>query len=269
MTNYKLSQIIIYPVKSLPGISLKEAEVEERGLKYDRRWMLIDKDNQFLTQRKLPQMALVNVNIIDKELIFNSKKKIIPPLKIALAGSTSNPIVVKIWDDECEANQYGNEVNDWFSEVLEFKCRLVYMPNTTNRKTSTKYYGESKNVSFADGYPLLIIGEEALNNLNNKLETQIKMNRFRPNLVFTGGKPHDEDAWKNFNIGKIGFTSVKPCARCVITTINTETAKKGKEPLTTLSSYRLKNNKVLFGQNVVSHASGNIQAGAQIILTEL
>lgn len=264
MSNYKLSQINIFPIKSLPGISLRESNVEERGLKYDRRWMLVNEKNMFITQRSFPQLTLINLELNDNELILNHRVKKLGELKISLNHLPNKKINVTVWKDICSAIQYKKEINDWFSEAISFKCKLIFMPNSTKRKTSIKYYKESRNVSFADGYPFLIIGEESLNFLNTKLKSPILMNRFRPNFVFTGGKEHDEDKWSDIRIGELNFSTVKPCARCIITTINTENGKRNEEPLATLSTYRRINNKAMFGQNIVGHSNGIVKIGDEI-----
>ena len=261
MSEYKLTQVNIYPVKSLGGISLSESVVEERGLKYDRRWMLVDQENMFFTQRLIPRMTLIEVKIEDEILIFTHKRKKIEPLKISIKEIPDKIVKVKVWEDYCSAHEYNSEINNWFSGILNFNCKLVYMPDTAKRKTTTEYYPESKNVSFADGYPFLIIGEESLNYLNTKLKVPVEMKRFRPNFVFSGGTAHDEDQWKDITIGDQKFTVVKPCARCVITTIDPESGDKNKEPLATLNTYRNVNNKVLFGQNVISHSNGVVKVG--------
>lgn len=268
MSYYKLSEINIYPVKSLPGISLNESVVEERGLLYDRRWMIVNSENVFITQRLFPQMVFVHVKIEKGRLIFRHRFKNIESLEISLAEYSENKTNVEIWDDKCEAVEYGQEINDWFAEALDTKCKLVYMPKTTKRKTSVKYFNESKNVSFADGYPFLIIGEESLKFLNLKLVEKVSMSQFRPNLVFSGGKEHDEDNWNNITIGAINFSVGKPCVRCVITTINPQNGKKNKEPLATLSKYRNFNGKVMFGQNAISHSEGVIRLGDKIELLQ-
>jgi uncharacterized protein YcbX len=265
MKKYTLTQINIYPVKSLPGILLKESYVEERGLQFDRRWMLVDKKNCFITQRLFPQMIFIDVKIKDKNLVFNHHQKNLTPLNIDIGNTPSTEVEVRIWDDVCIAKIYDQEINEWFSQALDTTCSLVYMPNSIERKTSVKYYSGSKNVSFADGYPFLIIGEESLNFLNSKINIPIEMKNLRPNLVFSGGKPHDEDNWENIKIGEIKFSIVKPCARCVITTIDSK-GKKNKEPLATLNTYRNFNDKIMFGQNALSHNIGKIKIGDPIIL---
>jgi hypothetical protein len=266
MHNYQLSQINIYPVKSLPGISLNESEVEERGIRFDRRWMLVDNENKFITQRLFPQMIFIDVKINNSCLIFNHIRRALEPLLIPLDNFPDKKITVNIWEDTCIAVEYDNDVHNWFSSAINFKCKLVYMPNSTERKTSTKYYHKSKNVSFADGYPFLIIGEESLNHLNSKLKVPVLMEQFRPNFVFSGGKAHVEDYWNEIKIGNLNFNVIKPCARCVITTIDPKSGIKNKEPLATLAEYRNFNNKVMFGQNMVSQTEGIVKVGDKIIV---
>lgn len=262
---YTLSRINIYPIKSLSGISLQSSEVEERGLKYDRRWMLVYENGMFFTQRENPQMALLQPVIKESGLkIFHkqdkSKSISIPPK----VGSESE-IDVIVWNDKVIAQTYPEEIDEWFSNMLGFKCRLVYMPDTSERKVNPSY-AENKIVSFADGYPLLIIGEESLADLNKRMKVTLPMNRFRPNLVFSGGNPFDEDEWKYFQIEEVKFNAVKPCSRCVITTTNQDTAERTDEPLKTLALFRKQGNNVMFGMNVIPESLGEITVGTEIRL---
>ena len=264
MQEYKLSQINIYPIKSLRGIELEQAFVEERGLKYDRRWMLVDLTNEFITQRNFPQMTLIDIKLLDQKLILSHRNKSLDKLEISTNEFPQKSIEVKIWSDVCSALEYNNEINNWFSRAIDFNCKLVYMTDQSERKTTTKYYTQSKNVSFADAFPFLIIGEESLKYLNNKLDIPITMESFRTNLVFSGGEPHDEDNWKNIWIGNLEFVNVKPCSRCVITTVNPDNGTKSREPLRTLATYRTFNNKVMFGQNLIGLSTGKIKIGDKI-----
>lgn len=264
MTNkYFLSEINIYPIKSLGGISLQSATVEERGLQYDRRWMLVDEQNMFITQRLYPKMALLKVEIKNDLLTIKHKQNNFPPLTVQPFPYNADEINVQIWKDNITALKYNHDVNDWFAEAIGLKCSLVHMPHSTKRNVDPEY-ANNKMVGFADGFPFLIIGKESLNDLNNRLEKPLPMNRFRTNFVFSGGKPFDEDNWKTIKIDNIVFHSVKPCARCIITTINQDTGIKSKEPLTTLSTYRKKNGKVLFGMNLVIEETGTIKIGDEI-----
>ena len=250
-----LSQIYIYPIKSLGGISLKTALVQERGLQYDRRWMLVDEKGQFLTQRTFAEMALLQVDLTTEGLLVRHKLKPLKPLIIPYLPESQRQISVSIWDDVCLATEVSAAANAWFTAALNRVCRLVYMPDTTRRLVDEKYAEKGEIVSFADAYPVLVIGEASLQDLNNRLPCPVPMNRFRPSLVFTGGQPFEEDTWNYFTIQNNQFQGVKRCSRCVLTTINQATAEKGQEPLRTLAEYRRVGNKVLFGQNVIPVAA--------------
>jgi len=265
MSNYNLTQINIYPIKSLGGISLQSSTVEERGLQYDRRWMLVDEQNKFITQRLHPKMALLKVEINNDLLTIKHKQNKLSPLTILPLPYDDEAINVQIWKDNVTALKYSNDANDWFTEAISFKCSLVYMPNSTNRKVDPKY-ANNKSVGFADGYPFLIIGEESLNDLNKRLAEPLPMSRFRTNFVFNGGIPFDEDYWKTINIGNMVFHSTKPCPRCVITTIDQNTGVKGKEPLKTLAAFRQIDNNVMFGMNLVAEGTGNVYVGDEITI---
>lgn len=246
-----ISQINIYPIKSLRGIALHSAKVEPRGFQYDRRWMIVDSKGLFISQREVPEMTQLIPEITANQLIIKHATKPYTPLHLPLHPSASAELLhVQIWDDTCHALAVSTAADQWLSEALQTPCRLVYMPDDSFRPTDPQYSQPTDIVSFADGYPILIIGEASLQDLNQRLETPVPMNRFRPNLVFNGGAPYEEDAWKTFQIGGLSFRGIKPCGRCVITTINQENAERGSEPLKTLASYRLDGKKILFGMNV-------------------
>jgi uncharacterized protein YcbX len=171
-----------------------------------------------------------------------------------------------IWDDQVDTIEVDPQVSQWFTQHLGMACRLVCFPEENARLIDPRYRLDRENVSLADAYPFLIIGQSSLNDLNTRLKEPLPMNRFRPNLVFTGGAPFQEDTWRNIRIGKNNFVVVKPCARCVLTTINQDTAEKGIEPLVTLSRYRREENKVLFGQNVIAIDHLEVSVGDSIVL---
>lgn len=260
-----LTEINIYPLKSLGGISLDSTFAGERGLKYDRRYLLVDENGEFLTQRNLPKLALLKLsfaktgfnvlNIIDNSFIT-----------IPFESEGTEKVKVQIWDDVCSSLRVDKKLDEWFSDILKFKCSLVYMPDNEKRIVEKKYETADHIVSFADAYPYLIIGQSSLNDLNSRLENPIPMNRFRPNLVFSGGNPYEEDNWKVFKIGDVNLKAVKPCARCTITTTDQQTAERNKEPLKTLSEYRKIEGKVMFGMNVVCNKQGFVKIGDKIEL---
>jgi uncharacterized protein len=252
-----LSELNIYPVKSLKGIRLQESAVEGRGLRHDRRWMLVDADGRFMTQRDFPKMALIET-VIDREGLvvrLEGRELAVP------SPPDSEPVQVGIWEGPVEATVFAEGVNAWFSEALDTECRLVAMPDTSRRLLPAEFAvrpGEDV-VSFADGYPFLLIGTGSLNDLNSRLSEAVPMNRFRPNFVVEGAEAFAEDTWRKIRIGESVFHLVKPCGRCVMTTVDQATGEKtGKEPLATLSTYRSVNGKVLFGQNLIADKPGGV-----------
>jgi uncharacterized protein YcbX len=208
-------------------------------------------------------LALFKLQITKNGFVIQYKNETNFEIPFSINGDIET---VKVWDDECEAIEY-IEGSTWFSKMLNFTCKLFYMPNQSQRKVSEKYAQNNEITSFSDGFPILIIGQESLNFLNNKLPKPIGMDRFRPNIVFSGGKPFDEDHFKDFSIGKNLLKGVKPCSRCVITTIDQNTTKTSSEPLKTLATFRSKDNNVLFGQNLIATIiEGEIRIGDRIIL---
>lgn len=264
--SFTIQDIFIYPIKSLGGIRLTEAKVEERGFQFDRRWMLVDPQGVFLTQRTHTQMTLLQVQLGETGLIVFDKRNPEDKLQIPYDLISDQEIEVEIWDDSVIANIVDPRLDPWFSEKLGMTCCLVKMPESTHRKVSTKYAVNDESVSFADGMPYLILGQESLNDLNSRLGNPVPMDRFRPNIVFSGGQSYAEDSWKKIRIGAVEFQVVKPCARCVLTTIDQETGFQGKEPLKTLAGYRTVANKVYFAQNMVALETGTIRIGDLIIL---
>jgi uncharacterized protein len=264
----QVSQLNIYPVKSLGGISKQAVQLCNTGFEYDRRWMLVDENNVFLSQRTHPQMVLLHTAQTDEGFIVSKYNDENLSIIIPYVTEAKKKLKVAVWEDICDAVEVSDEHNEWFSDMLHFKCKLVYMPDDAVRLVDKRYAGNKEITSFSDGYPILMIGEATLEYLNNKLKDALPMNRFRPNLVFTGGHAHIEDEMEKFSINEINFLGVKPCSRCVMTTINQQNAEKGKEPLKTLSTYRMKDNKIYFGQNVLHHQSGIINVGDTIHITQ-
>ena len=225
--------------------------------------MLVYENGTFFTQRDHPQMTLLRASIQNDLLHISHSQSKVNELIIPPVPDGSVELEVTVWDDKCTARTYSPKIDDWFTEVLGFKCRLVFMSDDFRREVNTEY-ARNKSVSFADSYPFLIIGEESLNELNCRMGKALPMSRFRTNFVFSGGKPFDEDGWQKIRIGNIEFDVVKPCARCSITTVNHITGKKEKEPLVTLSKFRKVKGNILFGQNMVTDGKGKIEVGSQI-----
>ena len=257
-----VSGLYIYLVKSLGGIKIDAAELTDRGFKHDRRWMLVDNDNRFLTQREHSQMALIGTSITEDGIYVFQKSSPSHHVLIPFSYSSGKKIVVNIWDDLCDAVAVSDELNEWFSDALSISCKLVHMPDDSLRKVDERFAVTKNEVtSFSDAYPVLIISQESLNDLNSRLPHQLPMNRFRPNIVVEGCEPYEEDTMQHFSINGIDFYGVKLCARCVMPTINQDTAEKSKEPTRTLYSYRRREHNVYFGQNVLYHNTGVIKVG--------
>jgi uncharacterized protein YcbX len=259
MPEITLTGIFVYPIKGTAGISLTSAAVEERGLQWDRRCMVVDSQNVCMTQRVFPRLALIHVSLDDHALIVAAEG--MPSLTIPVPRTGAGSMQVRVWDDTVDALTFNKETDAWFSTFLRTPCRLVFMPDSSRRIVESSRTPTEKVVSFADAFPFLIISEASLDLLNRKLPAPISMNRFRPNIVVAGCDPHDEDTWREIGIGTAEFMIVKPCARCVVTTVEQETAIKGQEPLRTLATYRQFDGNVLFGENMISTVLGRITVG--------
>lgn len=261
-----LSELNTYPVKSAAGISVARSLVQWRGLEFDRRWMITDPQGKFMTQRQYPRMALIGVQLKADGLLLSA-----PGMEsIAVVISENPPVKVKVWGDFCQAVPAAAIVNHWLSQFLEMPCQLVYLPETVIRPVDRNYAidPERDRVSFADGFPYLLISEASLQDLNSRLETPLPMNRFRPNLVVSGCEPFAEDTWKKIRIGSVVFHLVKLCSRCAITTVDQATGIRGQEPLATLGQYRRHKGKILFGQNLLPENEGAIALGDSIEVLE-
>lgn len=246
---------------------MSTALVKGRGLENDRRFMLVDGNGLFLTQRQHTSMALLRTAIEEVELIVWHKDNSSQQLRFPLAPEPSLSVTtVKVWDDYCEAQYVSDKADKWFSEKLNSPCRLLYMPESTKRMVDPVYALNNDITSFSDGYPLLLAGQSSLDDLNGRMIEALPMDRFRPNIVMAGGQPFEEDSMEQFSVNGINFYGVKLCGRCVVTTTNQETGATGKEPLKTLAGYRMANNKVYFGQNVLCGGEGVIRSGDEIVV---
>jgi uncharacterized protein YcbX len=269
----EISEINIYPIKSLGGISLNESLVEEQGLRYDRRWMLVDGKGKFFTQREFPKMATLKVSLENDGLRVSDQDDTV---FIPFDKNEGQEIPVEVWNSKLTAQTSADHINQWFSDALQTNCRLVQMNQNSNRPVNPVYaVSKQDKVSFADGYPVLLIGESSLGDLNQKLFDPLPMNRFRPNLVVKNSEAFAEDSWRKIKVGNSIFYIVKPCARCVMTTIDQKKGVfDGKEPLKTLSTYRLVKkdgeSSVLFGQNLIAESAGEtIKIGDQVEILEI
>ncbi len=264
MGDLRLSGITVYPVKAAGGIACSSWEVDEFGLRYDRRWMVVDRLGEFLSQRELPRLALLRTALLPDALCLRAPG--LPELRVPLEPPEGPLLPVTVWAGTTEARSVGPAAADWLTRFLGVECRLVYMPDSVVRPVDRRYARSGERTSFTDGFPFLLVSEASLADLNRRLPAPLPMNRFRPNLVVDGCEPFAEDGWRRLQLGPLELSVVKPCARCVVTTTDQETAERGLEPLRTLATYRKRNGKVLFGQNAIHRGTGRLGVGMPIEL---
>jgi uncharacterized protein YcbX len=266
----KVSEINIYPVKSLGRISMEQITVQRQGLGNDRCFMLVDSKNKLITQRTHPSLALIKVTQKGDGFLIQAPEK--PNLELSKKSLTEKKGLVSIWKDTCSAHYVDKQTNTWFSNYLGLDVSLVSYDHSKPRKTDQLYSSNNDIVSFADSFPILVISKASLNDLNSKLKDKVTMQRFRPNLVVDGCDAFEEDQWRNIKIGDVEFEAVKICSRCILTTIDPKTGIKDKngEPLKTLVQYRrningVKGEKgVFFGMNLIPRSIGIIKLGDSI-----
>jgi uncharacterized protein YcbX len=265
----QVTGINIYPVKSTRPIALSESEVLPRGLPWDRRWMLVDSEGRFITARQYPVLAMIETALAADTLDISVAGR--EGLRISLAEPAAQSIAVTVWKDRCEAVPVGAAADAWFSDYLGVACRLVRMTDQLVRPVNPDYGAPADQVSFADGFPLLLISGASLDDLNRRLPTPVPMQRFRPNLVVDGERAYGEDSWRRIRVGEVEFAGVKNCSRCIFTTIDPHTGVKDAagEPLRTLASYRRREGGgVYFGQNLIPRGLGTIRLGDRVRVLE-
>lgn len=262
-----LSTLTYYPIKACRGFDVPASHVGRMGLEYDRRMMVVTPDGKFLTQREYPRLALVTPTRKNDSLTLSAPNYDSIQLGIQTSGT---PTPVDIWSSKnVSAIDQGDEAAAWFSDWLGTSVRLVHIAEGFKRKLNPMYaINEDDHTGFADGYPILIISEESLRDLNSRLDSALPMNRFRPNLVVKGREPFAEDTWKRIRVGGIEMALVKPCPRCVVTTIDKETLVKSKEPLKTLETFRRHELGAIFGMNTIPLNEGRIEVGMRVEVLE-
>lgn len=269
MASATIAELNIYPVKSCGGIALQRAQLGATGLQGDRRWMLVNAQQRFVTQRELPRMALLKPRLDGIGLVLTAPD--MPPLQVP--GTATAGVMVSVWRDQCTAFDEGDAAADWLSAFLHQPVRLVRFDAAQRRLSNRDWTGDVEAPNqFSDGYPILAISNASLADLNNRLPQPLPMNRFRPNLVLDGVQAYDEDRIHELHAGAVRLRIVKPCTRCKITTTDQSTGiAQPPEPLNTLRGYRwnaqLKG--VLFGQNVVivDGVGTELRVGQELELT--
>lgn len=252
-----VQSLYIYPVKSLAGIPMPYLELDDFGPSGDRRWMIVDAQGKFVTQRRLPKLALIGVVLDDGVVTIE-----IPGQGDFVLTPAIEQQQVTVWRDQVFASSAQHVANE--------PLRLVYMPDSTFRRVDPDRVADVRRVGFADGFPFLVANTASLDELNGRLAQRVDMRRFRPNIVISGAGPWAEDEWRELNIGGVSFRVVKPCSRCVLTTVDPDTGEKNPntEPLKTLAGYRKTPDGVIFGQNAVHEGRGRVVVGDSVSIIE-
>jgi uncharacterized protein YcbX len=260
-----ISSIFTYPIKSCARLEHTEIALDKYGPVWDRRWMVVDSDGIFLTQRELSALALIQPRIEGDQLAIIAPG--MPEICVPLAREAGEVWRVEVWKDTCAAWDEGDEIANWLSDYLNVDTRLVRMADGFVRQVDTTYAPENTPTTFTDAFPLLILSEASLEELNRHMvergKEPVPISRFRPNLVVAGTEPFAEDIWRTVQIGDVTIDVVKPCARCATTTVDQLTGKVPDvtEPLGTLNTFRKQNGKVLFAQNAIHRAPGVVRVG--------
>ncbi|MCU1728656.1 MOSC domain-containing protein [Pseudomonas sp. 7P_10.2_Bac1] len=266
----RLSALYRYPLKSGKGESLLHARLDTLGLVGDRRWMVVDEaTGRFLTQRADPVMSQLSA-------LWNARGGLtlsaqgFAPLEVAVPAPDQHLRGVTVWRDTLRVPDAGDEAAQWLSRFMGKPVRLVHMPQERARTTESGYGHDDDKVAFADGYPLLLIGQASLDDVSDKVGRSMEMLRFRPNLVIEGSEAFAEDGWKRIRIGEVEFRVVKSCSRCILTTIDPQTGERDaqREPLATLMNYRKQPDGVMFGQNLVNDGEGVLEVGMPVTILE-
>jgi hypothetical protein len=262
-----LASLHVYPIKGAAGSAPAEWDLDVRGFRYDRRWMLVEPSGEFITQRDQAELALIRPRIEPPHLLVEAPG--MPLLRLALNPMGGRPLNVCVWEDRVDALLPDQRADQWFTDFLGRPALLAWMPETCVRPLDLRYAQPGDRTGFADAFPFLVISEASLDDLNSRLAVPLPMNRFRPNLVIGGATPFAEDGWSRIRIGTIGMRVVKPCARCLVTTTDQLTGERGVEPLRTLATYRRVDGKVMFGQNVLHDGTGRLAVGDPVTVLEL
>lgn len=266
----RVAALFRYPLKSAAGIRCEAVSLDRFGVRDDRRWMIVDPvARRPITQREIPDLVRLEArdSAGDLELSWRGA----PPAGSTAGAATrlrvnrpprNDPrLPITIWDDTVHLPLAGDEANDWITETLGREARLAFMPDDVERPVNPRYAEAGDRTSLTDGYPLHLVGSGSLDDLNSRLDEPVGVERFRPNLLIDGAPAFGEDDWGEIRVGECELRVVKPCPRCTVTTVDPATGERGVEPLRTLSSYRQRDGRVVFGQNALHGGDGTIRIG--------
>lgn len=278
VVDVRLDAITIYPVKSTRGLPRQAAVVQPWGLADDRRWMVVDADGSFVTARERPELlgVVAAPGPTGTIRLYGSHAE---PIEVDARGR-GRLVPVRVWRSHLDATHADPQADAWFTKLLDQDVRLVWLDDPTRRAVDAEYGRPEDRVSFADGYPLLVTNAASLRQLDawaaedaalrdEPVPGPLDMRRFRPSIVVDTDQAFAEDRWRRIRVGTVEFRVVKPCGRCVLTTIDPDTLARGKEPLSTLARHRRADSKVLFGVNAIPDGTGTIRVGDPVsVLSE-
>jgi uncharacterized protein len=260
-----LSRLFVYPVKSAAGIELQHTQIDDFGVEHDRRFLVVDDDDVFMTQREHPRMSLIHIAIEPPRLVFTASDH--SSCTVPLRPTAGERTRVQIWDDVVGAVRLP-EATEFLSDAIGVPCSLVYMPDDVVRPLHRIYSARRDRVGFADKFPLLILSQGSIDALNARLQQPVDVRRFRPNLLIDGVPPQAEDTWARIRVGSLEIHVIEPRARCSITTVNPDTGVRGKEPLRTLATYRVRDGQVYFAQDSIHAGPGELHTGDPLEVLE-
>lgn len=264
MAHATLSGLNTFPIKSCAPTRLTSTPLSRFGLPHDRRWMLVDENNRFISQREHARMCLLRPRVAEADLRVSAPGR----SDLRLTSPPASSRTVTVWGDRCQALDWGDEAADWFSDFLGAPARLVYFPEDGSRQIDTAFARPGEHTAFADAFPYLLISQASLDDLNARLETAVGMDRFRPNLVVSGCDAFAEDAWRRIRIGDVAFRVAKPCSRCSIPGIDPVNGEKDATLLQVLRTYRRREDKIYFGQNLIAESPGELGLGMSVEVLE-
>ena len=259
-----VEELWVYPLKSGRGIPVDRMDLDSYGPSMDRRWILLDGDGRFMSQRTHPRMALLSVAFENGGITVTEPDGGACFLPVRDEGVRFR---VSVWDLPGEAIELDGDPASWMSEWFGEPVRVGFMPMDGKRVTGPGFL-PGRPISFADGYPFLLISTASLDELSRRAGRPVEMGRFRPNIVVSGCGAHEEDLWRRVKVGEIPMTGVKPCPRCVATTVDPATGVRGPEPLATLRRYRMTPDGIYFGQNLAHEATGSLERGDRVQVLE-
>ncbi len=260
MSELKVTELFVHPIKSCAGNSVAAMDFDGVGPSGDRRWMVVDRDGRFVTQRTHPVLQSVTVKLRSDGLSVSRPGG----ESLVIESSLEDRLEVVVWKDTVEAADAGDAAAAWFSELLEEPVRLV---EQTGRRAIDAEYSDGE-VGFADGFPVLLLGAGSVSQIANQAGISLDARRFRPNIVISGAEPFAEDRWRRVAIGDLVFDFVKPCTRCSMVNVEPDTQQPGKEPLRSLANYRRFDSGVVVGQNAVHSGHGRIEVGQIVRILE-